>query len=594
MPKIMKSNYIHHIGLSFFMCASLFVVSQNVLYNQGSVFVANGGVMHVNGNTISTGVGTTLINQGSFTAANSINNGDFEINNNATVSGDGNYLVENNWINNATFTANQSEVTLNGNNQLITGTVVTTFHDLTLTGTGVKTQTIDANIDASGTLNLNDRELATDVNTMFVLNPAANAITNSTAPGSEGFVSSLAPGTLSRVTNSTSVYPYPVGSSVAVTRYRPVEITPNDVNTANYTVRFINHNPDIDGYDRNINDGLICQSNDTFYHAILRTTGTTAADIRLHYIVGTDGNYDGMAHWRTNNNQWNDMASTTPGIAGIFTTLTRSAWQFANPGEPYLLTEQSPLAPTISGDTILCIGSTSTTFTASGGNGNYIWTVPSGVIITDSTNNSITVNWNTGPGTVTVISVSQSGGCNSAPASLNINVFVGPSAFGYSDTNNVFSNHPILFTDTSQGNPISWHWDFGDGNSSTVQNPWHSFNAPGTYQVVLTVVDSNGCADTAHIWIEIIDGILIPNVFSPNGDGSNDVFYISGGGFEEFEIKIFNRWGSMMFEAKSPQVAWDGRTNAGLEVSAGTYYFTLVAKSKTNDFSTTGYITVFK
>ncbi|CAG0951054.1 MAG: T9SS type B sorting domain-containing protein [Bacteroidetes bacterium] len=574
--------------------ASFTVNAQNVLFNQGSIYVANGGIVQVNGNTLNTGAGTTLTNHGSFTVANSFNNGDFEISNNAVVSGNGDYFVENNWINNATFTANQSEVTLNGNNQLITGSVVTTFHDLTLTGTGVKTQTIDANIDATGTLNLNDRELATATNSMFVLNPSTTSITNNTTPGNEGFVSSLAPGTLSRETNTNAPYLYPVGSSVAVTRYRPVELTPNDANAATYTVRFINHNPDIDGFSRNINDGLVCQANDTFYHAILRTTGNSPADIRLHYIAGTDGNYDGMAHWRTNNNQWNDMATTTPGTAGIFATLTRSTWQFANPGEPYVLTEQAPLAPTISGDTILCIGSTSTTFTASGGNGNYIWTVPSGVVITDSTSNSITVNWNTGPGTVSVISASQSGGCNSAPASLNINVYTGPSAYGYSDTNRVFANHPILFTDTSQGNPVSWNWDFGDGSSSTVQNPWHTFPGPGTYQVILTVVDSNGCSDTAHVWIEIIDGILIPNVFSPNGDGSNDVFFISGGGFEEFEIKIFNRWGSQMFEAKAPQIAWDGRTNAGLEVSAGTYYFTLTAKSKTTDYSTTGYITVFK
>lgn len=587
------SNSKHYLTI-LLICGAFTTVAQNVVHNQGSIYVSSGAIFYVNGNVLNTGAGTTLINHGNLTTANSLNNGDFEIANNAVVSGNGDYFVESNWINNATFTANQSEVNLFGNNQLITGSSVTTFHDLTLSGTGIKTQTINANIDATGTLNLNNRELATATNTMFVLNPSANAITNNTTPGSEGFVSSLAPGTLSRETNAASAYLFPVGSSVAVTRYRPVDILPNDANAASYTVRFINHNPDIDGYDRNINDGLLCQANDTFYHAILRSAGTTAADIRLHYIALTDGNYDGMAHWRTNNNQWNDMATTTPGMAGIFNTLTRNAWQFSNPGEPYVLTEQAPLAPTIAGDTIICIGSTSATFTASGGNGNYIWTVPPGVVITDSTNNSITVNWNTGPGTVTVISASQSGGCNSAPASLNINVYAGPTAYGFSDTNNVFSNYPILFTDTSQGNPVSWHWNFGDGNSSTVQNPWHSYKEPGTYQVILTVTNSNGCSDTVHIWIEIIDGILIPNVFSPNGDGSNDVFFISGGGFEEFEIKIYNRWGSMMFESKAPQVAWDGRTNAGLEVSAGTYYFTLVAKSKKNDYSTTGYITVFK
>lgn len=587
-------------SLHFVIVAGIFSLmlnnsnAQNTVYNQGVLHVSSGGIFYVNGNVTSTGAATTLTNNGTLTTANSLNNGDFEILNNAAVSGNGDYMVEADWINSATFTAGQSEVTLYGGNQLITGNNITTFHDLTLTGTGVKTQTIDANIDATGTLTLNNRELATVTNTMFVLNPATAAVTNNTTPGNEGFVSSLAPGVLSRETNSTGTYNFPLGSSIGVTRYRPIDIIPTDANANTYTARFINHNPDNDGFTRTVNDGLICLANDTFYHAILRTAGNTPADIRLYYVNGLDGTFDGMAHWRTNNNMWNDMATVNAGSSGIFTTLTRNNWLFANPGHPYVLTEQAPEAPLLTGDTMLCIGSQSATFTASGGSGNYIWTLPPGASIIDSTSNSITVNWNTGAGTVTVVSTNPSGGCTSAPASLTINVYPSPTAFGYSDTNKVFPYHPILFTDTSQGNPVQWHWDFGDNGSSTVKNPWHSYTEPGTYQVVLTVTNQYGCSDTAHIWIEIIEGIFIPNVISPNGDGKNDVFFISGGGFEEFEVKIFNRWGAMMFESKAPQVAWDGTTTAGEDVSAGTYYFVLTARSKTKDYSTTGHVTVFR
>ena len=114
------------------------------------------------------------------------------------------------------------------------------------------------------------------------------------------------------------------------------------------------------------------------------------------------------------------------------------------------------------------------------------------------------------------------------------------------------------------------------------------------YDVILQVTNQYGCIDTAIVQVNVIEGIFIPNVFSPNGDGKNDQFYVSGGGFTEFKIQIYNRWGTLLFQSDAPQVAWDGRTNAGKEVSAGTYYFTLDAHSKTKDYSTHGYVTLFR
>ena len=139
--------------------------------------------------------------------------GDVILNNNSVLHGDGTYHVEQDWINNATFTADNSTVELYGDMQeYITGTNITTFHNLTLTGTGAgnnrkKTQTLDANIDATGILNVNDRELETQTNTMFVLNPATTSVDNdSLIAGSEGFVSSTAPGFLHRETAADSSY----------------------------------------------------------------------------------------------------------------------------------------------------------------------------------------------------------------------------------------------------------------------------------------------------------------------------------------------------------------------------------------------------
>ncbi len=65
----------------------------------------------------------------------------------------------------------------------------------------------------------------------------------------------------------------------------------------------------------------------------------------------------------------------------------------------------------------------------------------------------------------------------------------GPNAFFNSNTQTICEGGSVNFTDMSSGSPTSWDWDFGDGNNSTQQNPTHSYIAPGTYTVVLTVSD---------------------------------------------------------------------------------------------------------
>src|SRR5205085_6769397 len=100
-----------------------------------------------------------------------------------------------------------------------------------------------------------------------------------------------------------------------------------------------------------------------------------------------------------------------------------------------------------------------------------------------------------------------------------------------------------------------------------------------TYKVLFT--DSNGCRNTASINIVVICknvNLFIPNTFSPNGDGSNDVFYPRGKGI--FRIKsmtVFNRWGEVVFEAKEfpandPTYGWNGMYK-GNKPQPGVYIF---------------------
>lgn len=586
-------------GLAFLLFASS--ANAQIFYSNGAtVFVSNGAIVQCNGGMTIDNT-SNMTNDGAVTITKNstlLLPGTFTINNASAVQGNGTYRVEQDWINNATFTAGTSTVELFGNTQqFITSTnaTVTTFHNLNLTGTGIgnnrkKTlQGVDSRSDATGILNIGDRELETQQQTFFVLNPATGAVSNVTTPGSEGFVSSIAPGTFSRVTNAASAYLFPTGSSAVLTRYRPVELTPNNANANEYTVRFINYDPDNDGFTRSVNDGLICTANDTFYHAILRPNGTTPADIKLFYIPAADGNWDGMSHWRTTNNQWNDMATVAPSTSGVFSTLNRAAWLFANPGEPYVLTQVRPAAPTISCATV-CENSSGNIYTATGGN-TYQWTVPgNGNIIAGQGTDSVFVDWTTGNGFITVVAT-QTNGCNS----LADTCFVVPSAApnaAFADTSSGPWANEYIFSDQSTGGAVSWTWDFGDGQTSTQQNPSHQYTGSGTYTVTLTVVNASGCVDTITQVVTVLEGILIPNVFSPNGDGVNDEFYIPNSGLLEYNIEIFDRWGVKVFESSAPAIRWDGRSTSGQPCTDGTYYYILKAVSNSADYSTTGFLTL--
>ena len=586
--------------LALFATANL---NSQIFYSNGAtVAVTPGGILWCNG-------GITLDNTSNFTNDGSVTTtknsslalpGTFTINSGA-AQGNGTYQVEQDWINNASFVANNSTVRLYGNTQQfitsINGTV-TTFHNLTLLGTGTGNNRkkslllVNANSDATGNDSINDRELETQTNSFYVLNTAVNAVQNNQTPGSEGFVSSQAPGVLSRLTSLGATYNFPVGSSVVLTRYRPVDITPNAATNNEYTVRFVNHNPDNDGYNRAVNDGVICNANDTFYHAILRPNGGQSADVSVYYIPASDGNWSGMSQWRTTNNMWNDMANTNSSTSGIFTLRTRPTWLFANPGDPYVLTDLRPATPIITCPTF-CENSTGNLFTASG-DSLYNWTIPgNGTITGGQGTDSLYVDWTTGTGAVTVVAVSPNNpGCISLPATCSPTVVPAPNATFVTDS---AGGGPWAstwsFIDQTSG-ATTWSWNFGDGNTSNSQTASNNYTGAGTYTVTLIVTNSAGCVDSAQSIITVLEGILIPNVFSPNGDGTNDEFYIPNSGLKEYKIEIWDRWGVKVFESDAPAIHWDGRSTAGMPCVDGTYYYVLHALSDTHDYSTTGFLTL--
>ena len=105
----------------------------------------------------------------------------------------------------------------------------------------------------------------------------------------------------------------------------------------------------------------------------------------------------------------------------------------------------------------------------------------------------------------------------------------------------------------------------------------------GLYPVQLVVWNELGCADTLQRWIPVDDAFLIhvPNAFTPNSDGLNEVFHVTGNDLsdEEFELHIFDRWGKLVFSSTSPAVGWDGKLPGGRRAMTGVYNWRLKARS---------------
>jgi gliding motility-associated-like protein len=139
-----------------------------------------------------------------------------------------------------------------------------------------------------------------------------------------------------------------------------------------------------------------------------------------------------------------------------------------------------------------------------------------------------------------------------------------------------FEDNPLNFIDLSQ-HGISGNWDFGNGDSqpySPGDNPIVNYSQAGDYEVLLTIVNEGDCPDTAKLDLCILPPtpIFIPDIFSPNGDLNNDVFYIRGKGIVYMDLIIYDRWGQKMFETSDPLVGWDG-TNRDNPMPSGTYVY---------------------
>ncbi|MBI3518147.1 MAG: gliding motility-associated C-terminal domain-containing protein [Bacteroidetes bacterium] len=222
-------------------------------------------------------------------------------------------------------------------------------------------------------------------------------------------------------------------------------------------------------------------------------------------------------------------------------------------------------------------------------NVTYSWTTLNGTIVSGGTTGTVTVS---SAGNYVITVKDNSNGCvNTATSnvtSLSIN-----AAF---TANPLSGTAPLLvnFTNQSTG-AAAYSWNFGDSNNniSTLSNPDHTYNLPGVYVVTLTATDAfSVCSVSATTTITVLENsvLIVPNVFTPNGDGSNDHFKIIASGMKDLTCDIFNRWGTKVYTIKSADDFWDGGNH-----SSGTYFYILKCTGLDGkDYSQQGYLNLFK
>ncbi|HXP49563.1 MAG TPA: PKD domain-containing protein, partial [Bacteroidia bacterium] len=178
----------------------------------------------------------------------------------------------------------------------------------------------------------------------------------------------------------------------------------------------------------------------------------------------------------------------------------------------------------------------------------------------------------TAPGIYSVsLSVVSSNGCMASFSIPNyITVYSHPVAnFSLSPQPTNIMNPTIYFVDhsTDAYGIINWFWQFGDGTDSVglVRNPQHTYGDTGSYCVNLEVTNFHGCVtDTTEcLEIEPFFVIYVPNAFTPNSNGVNDVFTAKGVGILQYQMWIFDRWGQQIYTTTDIYGGWDGKVQNG-------------------------------
>ncbi|MBI3518144.1 MAG: gliding motility-associated C-terminal domain-containing protein [Bacteroidetes bacterium] len=313
------------------------------------------------------------------------------------------------------------------------------------------------------------------------------------------------------------------------------------------------------------------------------------ANPTVSLTVNTNPSSNVTYSWSTGSNTQNANVSA-PGVISVTIQntsngcLATTAYTVGSNTTPPSVSVNNPVIPCGSTTVALSAGTTAS-------NASYSWTTSGTGTLLSGANTSSPIAGSVGQYTVTVFD--NDNGCSNT----------GVSTVTSGGINAAFTANPtsgtaplaVNFSNQSAGVGNTYSWNFGDTNNNTsaLTNPDHTYNATGTYVVTLTVTDFSGlCSGTATLSIEVLENssLIVPNVFTPNGDGKNDLFKITSTGIKDLQCDIFNRWGTKMYSFTSPSGYWDGGN-----ASDGTYFFILNCTGfDGKEYKQQGYLNLFR
>ena len=192
-------------------------------------------------------------------------------------------------------------------------------------------------------------------------------------------------------------------------------------------------------------------------------------------------------------------------------------------------------------------------------------------------------NYKKSPFTVTLTATNLVTNCSSVTTKAAYINITAPPFTQFStkpDTVTSIPNYRFTFTDETPGNTSAWNWSFGDGKTSTSQNPGHTYADTGIYKVTLTASSQLGCDSTISHLVRItgVPGqLFLPNAFEPNGGTVElKVFMAKGSGIAKWHLQIFNNYAQLVWETSkldsrgAPVDGWDG-TFKGVAAPQGVY-----------------------
>jgi gliding motility-associated-like protein len=149
----------------------------------------------------------------------------------------------------------------------------------------------------------------------------------------------------------------------------------------------------------------------------------------------------------------------------------------------------------------------------------------------------------------------------------------------------------VILSPTLLNNTGTYSWSPSLGlNSSDIRNPIASPTETTTY--ILTVTSTGGCPASASVKVNVLEQMVVPNAFTPNGDGTNDTWSIPGlAAYPNCRVNVYNRYGAGIFSSIGYAKNWDGSFN-GYVLPAGTYYYTIDLKDGKKPLS--GYVVLLK